>query len=218
MKTTTKPKDFEHNTWEYPLVLMHPEDYYPDPFEDLEREAGRYGLVAKRVTPPISPMMSLQDWLLPAILVAIAAPIANAFLGEIGKDMYTWLKKKLPTLWERVYGPSALKLNWYKVTTEGAELVKSASKFGIMVRTQHGAVILLVLPEECSREDFMRACEQFLELVDESQGSTSESLIDINDRRNYRWGRITLTYNPEQGNLVVVQPDWERKIQENQDK
>ena len=217
MKTTTKPKDIEHNTWEYPLVLMHPEDHYPDPFEDLEREARRYGLVAKRVTTPMSPMMSSQDWLLPAILVAIAAPIAGGFLGEIGKDMYTWLKKKLPTLWERVYGPSAPKLKWYKVTAEGAELVKGASKFGIMVRTQHGAV-KLVLPEECSRIDFMQACEQFLELVEESQDSTSKSLIDINDRRNYRWGQMTLTYNPEQGNLVIVQPDGERKIQENQDK
>ena len=64
MKTTTKPKDFEHNTREYPLVLMHPEDYYPDPFEDLEREARRYGLVAKRVTPPMSPIGSSRRRLL----------------------------------------------------------------------------------------------------------------------------------------------------------
>lgn len=210
MKTTTKSMVTENDTQEYQLVLFHPESY-PDPFENLEREAGRYGVTSMRVTTEFQPMMAIVDYI-PVIIVGVTSGIAGGFLGEVGKDLNNALKKSLPGLWNRIYGPASEKISLFKVTTEGAERVKDAPKFAYMAKTPHGQVSLY-LPEECSREDFEQACGKFLDLVFEHPDGISGSQIDINDSKNYIWGRMILTYNPEKRSLVVVPTEFDRKSQ-----
>jgi len=108
----------------------------------------------------------LPEWFIPtAIVLYIAKPYLESFLGEMGKDHYGFIKKAVGRLWGRFFGANT-KVPETSVVSEGT-IRKSeyTRKFSIIATSKDGREVKLMLPEEIGEEDFALSTGAFLDFL-----------------------------------------------------
>lgn len=132
------------------------------------------------------------EWLaFPAIAVFLLKPYFDSFMKEAGKDHYHVLKRALKALWGQL--PS--KDQEFRVAIVTASSVKKleySMLFAIYAAFDDGKLLKLLIPEECSEEEYSASIEAFLDFVESYHAGKSKNKIAINLNSERGSGNITL--------------------------
>lgn len=106
------------------------------------------------------------EWFAPtAIVLYIAKPYLESFLGEMGNDDYILLKKAVGKLWGRFFGA---KTKVPEITVlSGGKIQKPeyTHKFSVTASLNDGREVKLMFTEKMSEEEFVRSTDAFLDFL-----------------------------------------------------
>ena len=159
--------------------------------------------------PEPSPQMGIEWFAFPAIAVFLLKPYFESFLKEAGKDHYHGLKKALKALWGKLFSKDR-KFQATIVTASGVKKLEYSVLFAVYAEFDGGKLVKLLIPEECSEEEYSASVETFLDFVESchSEKAKSNNAINLGPERGS--GNITLvTYDKKSKSLrnVSIRPD-----------
>lgn len=152
-----------------------PESMFRDFVDDLETDQLRILLESR---PPHGAQACLEWFIFPVVAVWIAKPYFDAFFGEMGKDHYSRLAKRLGETTTKVI--SKARIEPVLVGTPG-KLKKQnpyTLAFSIYAEVDSALRFKLLLPKHDESNDYGEIVEVFLEFLAEFH-SGSKSLEDI---------------------------------------
>jgi len=111
------------------------------------------------------PQNSLE-WFIPtAIVLFIAKPYLESFLGEMGKDHYGLLKKGLGRLWVRFFGRDTTVPPVTVMTAGGIRKPEYTHTFSVVAATNDDRSIKLMLPDGIGEAEFALHMGAFLDFL-----------------------------------------------------
>ena len=159
--------------------------------------------------PEPSPQMGIEWLAFPAIAVFLLKPYFDSFLKEAGKDHYHGLKKALKALWGKLFSKDR-KFQATIVTASGVKKLEYSMLFAVYAAFDDGKLVKLLIPEECSEEEYSASIEEFLDFVKSCHSEKSESKIAINPNSARESGNIALVaYDKKSKSLrnIRIRPD-----------
>ncbi|WP_417909455.1 hypothetical protein [Candidatus Electronema sp. PJ] len=111
---------------------------------------------------------SAEEWLVPtAVVVYIAKSYFDGFLGEMGKEHYGVLRKGIAALWAKFFGSDRV-VPQGRLMAAGGEIRRTeyTHTFSILVQSNDGRLIKLILKEEISKHEYQDATDAFLTFIE----------------------------------------------------
>ncbi len=134
----------------------------------------------ERVSRPESgPQMGIEWFVFPAIAVFLLKPYFDSFMKEAGKDHYYVLKRALKALWGELFSKDR-KLRVVIGTASGIKKREYSMLFAIYAAVDDGKLVKLLIPEECTEEEYSASIEAFLDFVESYHSKKSENKLIIN--------------------------------------
>ncbi len=174
-----------------------PDDLTDDLRHDLER-AGLRVLYDRRDESPFAAM----EWVIPTLIVlAFSRKLFDAFLGELGKDLYALVKKRVVRMVERTSGPNAeLKVTY---------IVSASSPKKLSGRAPAVVSIIAILSDGQQRVRFFfrtdssanlpsQAVDSMMDLLaSHYSGSKDDRLAQLVAVGPVLWGVLPLVFDAE---------------------
>ena len=182
------------------IALLHYSEVPAGLLDEFCASVNVDSLRLERVSRPSPGPQNSIEWLASsAIAVFLLKPYFDSFLQEAGKDHYYVLKRALKSLWGKLFSKDR-KFQAAIVTASGVKKLKYSMLFAVYAAFDDGKLVKLLIPEECSEDEYSATIEAFLDFVESCHSENSESKIAIN-------------LSPERGsgNIVLVAYDKERK-------
>ena len=154
--------------------------------------------------PDLGPQMGIEWLAFPAIAVLLLKSYFDSFMKEAGKDHYHLLKRALIALWGKLFSKDQ-RFRGAIVTSSGVKKLKYSMLFGIYAAIDDGKMVKLLIPEECSEEEYSASIEAFLDFIESyhSGKSRNEPALDLNPAKGI--GNIILVaYDEESKSLLNV--------------
>ena len=176
---------------------------------DFEADVATQGLAVKTEERPESGPLAGMEWFLPtAIMVIIAKPYFESFLGEAGKDHYHILKKALVKLGQKFLGKNAPQMTL--VYTKGKALSntpKYSLVFSAYGEIKHGLRLKLLVEPDTSQAELEGAIGAFIStLTSMHDGTYQPGQLEGFDGTTPIGGTVLVTYDSKGSKLVVVDP------------
>ena len=159
--------------------------------------------------PEPSPQMGIEWLAFPAIAIFLLKPYFDSFLKEAGRDHYYGLKKALNALWGKLFSKER-EFQAIIVTASGVKKLEYSMLFAVYAAFDDRKLVKLLIPEECSEDEYSATIEAFLDFVESCHSENSESKIAINLSPERGSGNIALVaYDKESKSLrkVSIRPD-----------
>ena len=192
------------------IALLHSSEVPAGLLDEFCASVNVDSLRLERVSrPEPSPQMGIEWLAFPAIAVFLLKPYFDSFLKEAGKDHYHGLKKALKGLWGQLFSKDR-KFQATIVTASGVKKLEYSMLFAIYAAVDDGKLVKLLIPEECSEEEYSAIIEVFLNFVESCHSEKSENKITINLNPERGSGNITLVaYDKKSKSLrnVSIRPD-----------
>ena len=186
------------------IALLHHNEVPAELLDEFCASVGSFRF--ERVSlPEPGPQMGMEWLAFPAIAVFLLKPYFDSFMKEAGKDHYHVLKKALNALWGQLFSKDR-EFQFAVVTASGVKKLDYSMMFAIYARIDDGRVVKLLIPEECSEEEYSASIEAFLAFVESYHSRTSRD-------------EITVNLNPAigSGNIVLIAYDKNSKSLRNVD-
>ena len=116
-------------------------------------------------TRPPGPWNSVE-WFVPtAIVLIIAKPYLQSFLGEMGKDHYSLLKKGVAKLWRHFFSKDTTVPDVTLMSKGGILKSEYTHTFSVVAETNDGRMIKLLLPADIGEDDFALHFDVFIDFL-----------------------------------------------------
>lgn len=192
------------------IALLHHSEVPGGILDEFCASVNADSLRLERVSrPEPSPQMGIEWLAFPAIAVFLLKPYFDSFLKEAGKDHYYVLKKALKALWGKLFSKER-KFQATIVTASGVKKLEYSMLFAVYAAFDDGKLVKLLIPEECSEDEYSATIEAFLDFVESCHSEKSESKIAINLNPERESRNIALVaYDKESKSLrkVSIRPD-----------
>jgi hypothetical protein len=189
-------------TREIPDVGVFVAESVPDELtDDLRRELERAGLSVHYDRREESPFAAIE-WVLPTLIVlAVSRKLFDAFLGELGKDLYSLVKSRVVKLVERTSGPEAEVKVAYVVSVSSPKKLSGRAPAVVSVVAVLGSHRARFFFEtDCPAEGQARAVDSMFRLLaDHYSGSANDRLAILFSRGPVLWGVLPLLFDAEMG-------------------
>lgn len=180
------------------LALLHHNEVPAELLDEFCTAINVESLRFERISrPEPSPQMGIEWLAFPVIAFFLLKPYYNAFMDAAGKDHYYVLKGALKALWSKLISKDR-KFQAAIVTASGVKKLEYSMVFSIYAALDDGKLVKLLIPEECSEEEYSASIEAFLDFVESRHFEKSEHKPSIN-------------LNPESGNIALVAYDKKSK-------
>ena len=174
------------------IALLHHSEVPTGILDEFCTSVNVDSLRLERVSrPESSPQMGIEWLAFPAIAVFLLKPYFDSFMKEAGKDHYYVLKNALKALWATLFSKNR-KFQAVIVTASGVKNLEYSMLLAIYTATDDGKLVKLLIPEECSEEEFSASIEAFLNFVEAYHSGKSENEIVSNLKSEGGSGNITL--------------------------
>ena len=192
------------------IALLHHSEVPDGLLDEFCASVNVDSLRLERVSrPEPGPQMAIEWLAFPAIAVFLLKPYFDSFLQEAGKDHYHGLKKALKALWGKLFSKER-KFRAVIVTASGVKKLEYSMLLSVYAALDDGKLVKLLIPEECSEDEYSATIEAFLDFVELCHSEESESKITINLSPERGSGNIALVaYDKESKSLrkVSIRPD-----------
>ncbi len=192
------------------IVLLHHSEVPTGLLDEFYANVNVDSLRLERVSrPEPSPQMGIEWLAFPAIAIFLLKAYFDSFLKEAGRDHYYGLKKALKSLWGKLFSKER-EFQAAIVTASGVKKLEYSMLFAIYAAFDDGTLVKLLIPEECSEDEYSATIEIFLGFVASCRSEKSESKIAINLNPERGSGNIVLVaYDKKSKSLrkVSVRPD-----------
>ncbi len=174
------------------IALLHHSEVPTGILDEFCTSVNVDSLRLERVSrPKPSPQMGIEWLAVPAIAVILLKPYFDSFMKEAGKDHYYVLKRALKALWGTLFSKNR-EFQAVIVTASGVKKLEYSMLLAIYAVFDDGKLVKLLIPEECSEEEYSASIEAFLDFVEAYHSGKSESKITINLNSEGGSGNITL--------------------------
>ena len=174
------------------IALLHYSEVPTGILDEFCTSVNVDSLRLERVSRPgSSPQMGIEWLAFPAIAVFLLKPYFDSFMKEAGKDHYYVLKSALKALWGTIFSKDR-KFRAIIVTASGVKKLEYSMLLAIYAAIDDGKLVKLLIPEECSEEEYSASIEAFLDFVEAYHSGKSENEIVINLKSQGGSGNITL--------------------------
>jgi len=124
------------------------------------------GLECKSCKMPSPGPWNSPEWIVPsAIILFIAKPYLQGFLGEMGKDHYGLLKKRLARLWSRFFSKDTTVPEFKIMSRDRIWKPEYTHTFSVVADTNDGRKFKLMFPADIDEDDFALHVEVFIDFV-----------------------------------------------------
>lgn len=192
------------------ITLLHHSKVPAGLLDDFCASVNVASLRLERVPQPEPRPQAGFEWLaFPAIAVFLLKPYFDSFLKEAGKDHYYVLKRALKALWSKLFSKD-VEFQAAIVTASGVKKLEYSMLFAVYATFDDGNLVKLLIPEECSEEEYSASIEVFLDFVESCHSKKLESKIAINLNPERGSGSTTLVaYDKKSKSLknVSIMPD-----------
>ena len=192
------------------IALLHHSEVPTRFLDELCASVNADSLRLERVSrPEPSPQMGIEWLAIPAMAVFLLKPYFDGFLNEVGKDHYHGLKRTLKSLWGKLFSKDR-KFRAAIVTASGVKKLEYSMLFAVYAAYDEGKLVKLLIPEDCSEEEYCAGIEAFLDFVEAYHSGKSKNKIAINLNPEGGSGSITLvTYDGKSKSLrnVGIRPN-----------
>lgn len=189
------------------LAIVHDERAPKRLLDELCAELTVDHLHIQRIERPAQgPLLSLEWLAIPIVAVFLLKPYFNGFMTEAGKDHYVVLKKALKGLWNKVFGKER-ELRVSIVTVSGEKKQRYSLSLAVYTVLEDGRRIKLVLPEDCSREEYVASIDAFLDSIEAlHSGNPSSECKKLLRLENNKGWELVVRYDTNSKSLRIVDP------------
>ena len=192
------------------IALLHHSEVPAGLLDEFCASVNVDSLRLERVSrPEPSPQMGIEWLAFPAIAVFLLQAYFDGFLKEAGKDHYHGLKKALEALWGKLFSKDR-KFQATIVTASGVKKLEYSMLFAVYAAFDDGKLVKLLIPEECSEEEYSASIEAFLDFVESCHSEKSDRKIAVKPSPERGSGHIALVaYDKKSKSLrdVSIRPD-----------
>ena len=192
------------------IALLHHSEVPAGLLDEFCASANADSLRLERVSPPEPSPQAGIEWLaFPALAIFLLKPYFDSFLQEAGKDHYYVLKRALKSLWGNLFSKDR-KFQATIVTASGVKEPEYSMLFAVYAAFDDGKLVKLLIPENCSEDEYSATIEAFLDFVESRHSENSESNIAINLSPERGSGNIALVAYDKESKLlrkVSIRPD-----------
>lgn len=137
------------------------------------------------------PQAGIELFAFPAIAVFLLKPYFKSFMKEAGKDHYYVLKRALKALWGKLFSKDR-EFHATIITASGVKKLEYSMLFAVYAAFDDGKLVKLLIPEECSKEEYSASIEAFLDFVEAHYREQAENKAAINLNLESESDNITL--------------------------
>ena len=192
------------------IALLHHSEVPAELLDEFCTSVNADSLRLERVSEPEpSPQMGIEWLAFPALAILLLKPYFDGFVKEAGKDHYYVLKRALKSLWGKLFSKDR-KFRATIVTTSDVKNLEYSMLFAVYAALDDGKLVKLLIPGECSEEEYFASIEAFLDLVESCHSEKSDSQFAINLNNERGSGNIALVaYDKKSKSLqsVSIRPD-----------
>jgi hypothetical protein len=191
------------------ILILYEETIPRVAFQSLADAVSAPGLALEVVPlPPRGPQAGLSWLTLTVVSVFIGRSYFDGFLKEAGKEHYQLLKKGIGSLWSLFFGEDRT----IRVTVVGTrgkvpKHQEYSVTFSVMAEAGSGLRFKLLLPDDCSAEEFNLATANFLEFFSRYYAGRLDSSTQLR-LTSYRviGGTIPMAYDRANACFVFLDP------------
>lgn len=180
------------------IALIYEESLPEDLFQDFEEGLNNEKIkVSVESRPPSGPQACLEWFIFPLVAAYIAKPYFEAFFGEMGKDHYAILKKKLSEATTKVMSQPRIEPVLYGTEGKLSKDNPYTLAFSIYAEANDNHKFKLLIPKPADDNNYNEIIEIFLEFLLDYHSGLKE-LSDIGFDKNTRppSGLIFVHVNP----------------------
>ena len=193
---------------------------FPNQFEGLVEDARASGLSVEElfddVPPPERSIYNapLDLWAMLAFASAWVISIVQPWYRE---DIYPWLRRSIPKLWDRFIRPDPDAIRCAIVTRDGVVPCEYSLTLCFEAPLKDGRIGKFLFKNECSEAEFERDALAFMQFLHDHWTGDGGGEIDVlaesvDVPARYGYDRILpLTCDAETGRVVVVKPRGDRR-------
>lgn len=171
-----------------------PEDLFQDFKEGLSNDKIKVSVESR---PPSGPQACLGWFIFPLVAAYISKPYFQAFFGEMGKDHYAILKKKLSETTTKVMSQPKIEPVLYGTKGKISEDNSYTLAFAIYAEANDNQRFKLLIPKPADDNNYNEIIEIFLEFLSEYHSGLKElSAIGFDENSKPPSGLIFVHVNP----------------------
>ncbi|MDX1723724.1 MAG: hypothetical protein R3355_11570 [Pseudomonas sp.] len=171
-----------------------PEDLFQDFKEGLSNEKIKVSVESR---PPSGPQACLEWFIFPLVAAYISKPYFEAFFGEMGKDHYAILKKKLSETTIKVMSQPKIEPVLYGTKGKISKDNPYTLAFAIYAEANDNHRFKLLIPKPADDNNYNELIEIFLEFLSEYHSGLKElSAIGFDKNNRPPSGLIFVHVNP----------------------
>lgn len=171
-----------------------PEDLFQDFKEGLSNDKIKVSVESR---PPSGPQACLEWFIFPLVAAYISKPYFEAFFGEMGKDHYAILKKKLSETTTKVMSQPKIEPVLYGTKGKISKDNPYTLAFAIYAEANDNRRFKLLIPKPTDGNNYNEIIEIFLEFLSEYHSGLKElSAIGFDENIRPPSGLIFVHVNP----------------------